>query len=182
MKLKRLLVLFLCIICLCAFVACEKTNGDIGDIEADLIATLDSIRDSSSADTGFHLSANSFQQRTEMAQKIADLVTYDIKKTTRDDNEAKVTVSFSLPDAVAVMEASLSSAESVEELLEKFESELTKKKYIIQKNITLELIYIDDHWYLAPNLEVDDVFSGGLLEEYAQSNLNSFNKLLEDAE
>lgn len=162
--------------------AVQNENDGIGNIEADLNATLNSIRDGDSANSGYHLSSGAFRQRTEIAQKIADSVTYDIIKTERKGNEAKATVSFSFPDGITIMEMSSSSSENIEELLKQFKVELAKKKYVLKKDITLELVCVENHWYLAPNLEMDNVFSGGLLEQYAKTNLNNFNKLLEDAQ
>lgn len=99
-------------------------------------------------------------------------VQYKIESLSKesDNIHGEAIITFSFPDLMAVIEesaASLDSDSDTEALFslvsEKLQGNCQKKK----EKISVDMIFIQSHWYIIPNADFSNVLSGGMLEYYS---------------
>ena len=177
--------------------ACSKSddttessiNENIMEVcEHDLVKTLDEMKNSTISKDSYiynsdisivgDISGNS----DEINKKIASLVEYSISKISINENEAIARIKMTAPDVYKMMKKIASGMEenNTELLFEQLAKKLNGKTPMQKYEIIVELRNVNEHWYLVPNGELANVFSGGLIEQYSSMGLNIIEGLLEE--
>lgn len=181
---KRVFVLILSLLIVIGLSACNNRKN----IERDLTATLEEIRtgtldedslvyssDLSGGNGGSDIYAN------EAAAKIAGKVQYSISDVSEDET-VTADITMTVPDVYAMLEdISLAiEGDSVDALLEELEVRLDSDDFPTEElEVSVELKPVGGRWYLVPNGQLSNAFSGGLVERYSMLGQDVVSSLLE---
>lgn len=169
-------------------VSCDEAPSAL---EQDLIATLTAICNNSLDESSYIYgetlrSENRSVQRenNDMAEKIASLVTFEIVDTSEDSDTATAKIKLTSPDVyqMIVEIASELQEDNVETLLDMLDDNLDGDYAVREYEIAVDLKLINEHWYLIPNGELANAFSGGIVEQYSMMGQDIINKLIEEGE
>ena len=168
---KKALYLVFCLYVFLSVSACSMDNT----IKKDVSSSLDAIK-SGNSDEGYiynvDLTGNRIQLIGEDAliRKICSKTTYSISKIEKQGKEkATATIIIISPDIIQMMGSIMekNKVEDVNQLLSYLESELDSKFLSKEYSVKLSLLLINEHWFIVPNSELVNAFSGGVLKHYS---------------
>ena len=181
---KKSVCAILCFLIIGGLSACSSQK----EIEQDLTASLNEIRTGTLAENSYIYSSNlgiandnNYFNSNEITQKIASNVHFTITDISQNEESAEADIEFSAPDVYQMIEeiASTMQEENVEKLLEALDTQLDGDFPTKEFEVTVDLRRMNDHWYLIPNSQLANAFSGGLIEQYSLMGQNIVDELLE---
>ena len=181
---KRVILIFISLLICLSLSACD---GHENDIKQDLADTLNAIGDGT-LDAHSYIYGSNLNIATgdtniqggEITEKIATLVEYEILDISSEEDTAKVKIEITAPDTYKMIEdiAATMQEENTDMLLKtlsiKLDEEFPKKEF----DVAVDLKLINEHWYLVPNGQLTNAFTGGLIEQYFMMGQNTINELL----
>lgn len=194
---KRFILIIAFLLLMMTFSACRKSDDTIESsvdenimevCEQDLIKTLDEMRNSTISNESYiynsdiSIAGGTSCDSNEINKKIASLVEYSISEISINENEAIASLKMTAPDVYKMMIGIASGMEenNTEILFEQLAKQLNDKTPIHNYEIIVELRNVNEHWYLIPNGELANVFSGGLIEQYSSMGLSIIERFLEE--
>lgn len=193
---KRFILIIASLLLVITFSACsssDDTTESSADesvmemCEQDLRKTLDEMKNSTINNesyiynTDILITGDTLSNSNEINKEIASLVEYSISKIILNENGATASLKMTVPDVYKMMTKIASGMEenNTEILFEQLSKQLKGKTPTQEYEIIVELRSVNGHWYLVPNGELANVFSGGLIEQYSSMGLNIIEGLLE---
>ncbi len=170
--------------------ACNKPNNtDLGNTEAckkDLIATLEELKSSTINEKSYIYSSNlsaidsASDFNDEINKKMAGLVEYTVKSIAINGESANASVTLIAPDVYHLITeiASEMQENNVDRLLEQLDDKLDEDVPTKEYEVTVGLKLVNEHWYLVPNGELSNAFSGGIIEQYSMMGQKVIEGLL----
>lgn len=194
---KRFILIIASLLLVITFSACSKSDDTTESsfdesimemCEQDLIKTLDEMKNSAISNESYIynsdilITGDTSSNSNEINKEIASLVEYSISKITINENRATASLKMTVPDVYKMMTKIASGMEenNTEILFEQLSKQLNGKTPTQEYEIIVELRNVNGHWYLVPNGELANVFSGGLIEQYSLMGLNIIEGLLEE--
>lgn len=181
---KRVILIFISLLICLSLSACD---GHENDIKQDLADTLNAIGHGTLDEHSYIYGSNlniatgdTNIQGGEITKKIANLVEYEILDISSEEDTAKVKIKITAPDTYKMIEdiAATMQEENTDMLLKtlsiKLDEEFPKKEF----DVAVDLKLINEHWYLVPNGQLTNAFTGGLIEQYFMMGQNTINELL----
>lgn len=173
---KRIYYIMLALVLLFGISGC----GEKRQVEEDLTCTLDFLIRGNEEKESYLYSVDIMDSGLEVKgifKYVANKVTYKISTIETDKDKATVLIQFTTPDVEQIL--SNIPVEIEDELLEEkvkehLESEFPIKEY----EVTLDLKKIEEHWYLVPSAELNNVMTGGMVEWYSEMGLRVVEKLI----
>lgn len=97
-----------------------------------------------------------------------------------EEHTANANLRITTPDTYKMIEEITSTVqeENVDVLLTAFNDNLNGKFPQKEFDASVDLKLVNEHWYLIPNEQLADAFTGGLIEQYFMMGENIINKLL----
>lgn len=181
---KRVILIFISLLVCLSLSACD---GHENDIKQDLADTLNALGNGTLDEHSYIYSSNlniatgdTNIQGGEITEKIANLVEYEILDISSEEDTAKVKIKITAPNTYKMIEdiAATMQEENTDILLKtlsiKLDEEFPKKEF----DVSVDLKLINEHWYLVPNGQLTNAFTGGLIEQYFMMGQNTINELL----
>lgn len=181
---RKIALIFISLLICFGFSAC---NGNEDNIKQDLTDTLNAISDGTMDEhsyiysSDFNITANDvLANRNETTQKIASLVKYKILNISSENDTASVKIKITAPDTYKMINeiASTMQEESIDALLKALNTKLDEEFPQKEFDVSADLKLINEHWYLVPNGQLTNAFTGGLIEQYFMMGQNTINELL----
>lgn len=160
-------------------------------LEQDLTATLTAICNSNLDESSYIYgetlrgeNGSGQGENNDIAEKIASLVTFEVADISEGSDTATAKIKLTSPD-VYLMIAEIASElqkDNVEALLDILDNNLDGDYAVKEYEIAVDLKLINEHWYLIPNGELANAFSGGIVEQFSMMGQNIINNLIEEGE
>ncbi len=186
---KRITICFIPIVLLSVILnSCSKAPSAL---EQDLTDTLSVLCNTSSDKSSYIYgeplqckSNNSHVGDGDVTEKIASLVTFKIVDILEEPDTATAKVKLVSPDVYQMITEITSELQeySVVTLLSTLEDNLDGDYAVKEYEVTVTLKLINEHWYLVPNGELANAFSGGIIEKYSTMGQEVINRLVEEGE
>ena len=181
---KKAALIFVSLLFCFSLSACDRHEKGI---KQDLTDTLNAISNGTLDEHSYIYGSNlniaigdSNIQGSEITEKVANLVGYEILDISSEEDTAKVKIKITAPDTYKMIEdiAATMQEENTDMLLKtlsvKLDEEFPKKEF----DVAVDLKLINEHWYLVPNGQLTNAFTGGLTEQYFMMGHNTINELL----
>lgn len=180
---KRIICLYITIMIMISLVGCDNHN----ELKQDLTNTLDTIISGEEKNDiyiyGKNIGFNNENSENEkIRKKIIKNIDYKIISVEENENEAEVKLKIKTPDAYQMLQdIVLSNQENnIKSLLDSFEKQLEDDFPKKEFEVTINLMLFNNHWYIIPNDEFANAFSGGLIEQYSLIGRRTVENLLEE--
>lgn len=184
---KRFVIGFIVLLIGFSLSACNRHENDV---EHDLVYTLDAIKNGTVDDQSYIYSCtlnvtdnNVSDKSGKITKKVANLVEYKILNVSEEENNiAKAKIRITAPDTYKMIEeiASTMQEENVDVLLTALNDKLNGKFPQKEFDVSVDLKLVNEHWYLIPNDQLADAFTGGVNEQYFKMGQDVIDKLLEE--
>jgi len=193
-SLKVKMIVLLC--CLVTALAClsvgviyfsQNNNLKYEQAKQDVTLTLDAILNRTKPEeiyiSGMFFNENSYHifSDNEAGAAISDHIEYKIKKFNFDKDNESVEISIHSPDVYKILVEIVEkdhSFDNTEELLKSVLECLTSTYPTIENTIECSMEYKSGHWYLKPNKELFNSFSGNLYGYYMNTGKNTLNDIV----
>lgn len=181
---KKIILVIISVLIIISLLSCNRHE----DIRQDVMDTLSAISNGTLDEHSYiyssSFSANgdeAYAYNDEITQKIVSSVQYSVLKISQNGEIAEAEIKFVAPDAYQMIEDIVLTMQedNIDMLLETFSSQLDKKFPTKEFKVSVNLKLINEHWYLVPNSQLANAFSGGLIEKYSMMGENTIDKLLE---
>lgn len=161
-------------------------NLNHGQLKDDLTNTIESMLGKNDTNEIYisgltFLSETSYQvlMDNEVGNRICELIEYRIENIDIKDEEATVVINIKSPDIYQMICQIVENknASDTDSLLKELLSQLNTEYQTTEKNVSCNLEYKNEHWYLIPNTELSNMLSGNLYEYYANLGKNTVDEL-----
>lgn len=174
-------MLLFTILLIISFSGCKKNIDQ--QIENDITTTLNTIISGNQSGEVYVYSVDTFEQiiaDDDIAEKMANKISYKISKTTLTENNATAEVVFTTPDMYTIITDTSKNTDNVDDLIENVSDKLDGNYPEKDFNVLLDLKLVNEHWYIVPNDELSNALSGGLITYYSELGMNTVDTLTEE--
>ncbi|MBO5935883.1 MAG: hypothetical protein J6Q94_10405 [Clostridia bacterium] len=181
---KKSVCIFLVLIMIFFVSGCGKQDKD--QLHADLTATLKSMLGTNESDEAYISGINSHDKTSyqvlmdnDTGKRIGELIEYQIDNIEISQEKATVDITIKAPDIYQMLcqivrDKNINDADS---LLKELSLQLNSQYQPIEKTVTCNMEYKNEHWYLITNNELSNILSGNLYEYYANLGKNTVEEL-----
>lgn len=182
MEFKRKLKLF--IITLAVFLCFSGCAGEKDEqLVDDLKTTLDGIISGENEKTIYlYGMGDLFEDNgNELNNLILSKIQYKVGKIEKNEENAIANIVFTIPDINSILEDVISemNQEDADILLFKISEELERDYPSVKSGIEVSLKYMDGHWYIVPDNNLYNVFTGGIADDYFNVGMEVVENLIE---
>lgn len=159
---RRFVTLGAVVLALFLLVGC----GEEDQMREDLTTTLDALITQDGREACYLYQAGPLQAQAPDSPVLNDVkskVTYEIGEM----GDGTATVRFTTPDLLQILQSCAEAgAADTQDLLDAAQQKLQGDYPTREYAVTVRLQKVEDHWYLVPDTQLEDVLSGGIIEGY----------------
>lgn len=154
-----------------------NTAGASDSVESQLDAILE-------GDNNLNVISNDGQRIDSLAggetsAKILNCISYSVISTEVDGDTASSVIKFKIPDIVTMTEQFVQSQQDDTEFKIWLKEQLDGDYPIIEKEVTLKMVYQDKRWSLVATDDLYNILTGGALEYYIAQRQSAYDILKE---